>query len=224
MNATTSQWIELTASDGHRLDAYQASPAGDARGGVVIIQEIFGVNAHVRALVEGYAAEGYRAIAPALFDRVRKKVELGYTPEGTQEGRALRTQIGWDKPILDVEAAARSLGGRVATIGFCWGGSLSFLMACRADVACAVAYYGGQIIQFVGERPKAPVLMHFGEKDPLIPAADRERIAGAHPEAEIHVYPAGHGFNCNERQDYDPESARVAKERTLAFLRAHLRA
>jgi carboxymethylenebutenolidase len=218
-------WIELTASDGHRLDAYQALPPGEARGGVVIVQEIFGVNGHVRALVEEYAAEGYRTIAPAIFDRVRKKAELGYTPEGTQEGRALRAEIGWEKPLLDIEAAARAVsagGKRAATIGFCWGGSLSFLMACRANVACAVAYYGGQIIQFVDERPKVPVLMHFGERDALIPAADRERITAAYPEAEIHVYPAGHGFNCTERADFDPESARVAKARTLAFLGEHL--
>lgn len=218
-------WIELTASDGHRLDAYQALPPGEARGGVVIVQEIFGVNGHIRAVAEAYAGEGYRVIAPALFDRVRKKVELGYTPEGTQEGRALRAGIGWEKPILDLEAAAqavRGAGRRVATVGYCWGGSLSFLMACRAEVACAVAYYGGQIVQFLAERPKVPVLMHFGEKDALIPAADRERIAAACPEAEIRVYPAGHGFNCTERQDFDPGSAEDANERTLAFLAEHL--
>jgi carboxymethylenebutenolidase len=218
------EWTTLTAKDGHQLDAYQALPAGTPRAGLVVIQEIFGVNGHIRAIADEYAREGYATLAPALFDRIEKHVELGYTPEGTQKGRALRTQLGWDKPIWDIEAAVSALRahGRVGTIGFCWGGSLSFLAACRAEVDGAVAYYGGQIIQFVDERPRAPVLMHFGASDALIPAADRERITSAHPEAEIHVYPAGHGFNCTERQDYHPESARGAKERTLAFLRKHL--
>jgi carboxymethylenebutenolidase len=222
--AVGGAWIELTAKDGHTLDAYRASPDGEARGGIVIVQEIFGVNAHIRAVCDEYAAAGYEAIAPALFDRKQKKVELDYTPEGTTEGRALRTAIGWDAPIADIESAADAVraAGKVATIGYCWGGSLSFLAACRAGVDAAVAYYGGQIIQFVDEEPKAPVLMHFGEKDALIPAADRERIIAAHPEAIVWVYPAGHGFNCTARADFDPESARVAKERTLTFLAKHV--
>lgn len=221
---SAGEWTKLTASDGHELDAWRVEPSGTARGGIVIVQEIFGVNGHIRAVCESYAREGYATIAPALFDRVRKGVELGYTPEGTQEGRALRTGIGWDKPILDLEAGVAALRShsRVATIGFCWGGSLSFLMACRSDLACAVAYYGGQIVQFVNERPKAPVLMHFGEKDALIPEADREKIRAAQPDAEIHVYAAGHGFNCTERQDYEPVSAALALERTLAFLQKHV--
>lgn len=220
----TSEQIRIQASDGHELDAYRAAPVGQARGGLVLIQEIFGVNQHIREVCEDYAREGYAVIAPALFDRVKRGVSLDYTPEGTTEGRALRTELGWDKPILDLEAAAMAVRahGRVATLGFCWGGSLSFLMACRSAVACSVAYYGGQIIQFVDERPRAPVLMCFGEHDALIPAADRERIAASHPDAEIHVYPAGHGFNCTARKDFEPESARLAKGRTLAFLAKHL--
>jgi carboxymethylenebutenolidase len=218
------EWTTLTAADGHVLDAWRAEPSGKARGGVVIVQEIFGVNGHIRAVCEDWAREGYATIAPAIFDRLKKHVELGYTPEGTTEGRALRTQLGWDKPILDLEAGVAALAphGRVATMGFCWGGSLSFLMAARSKVACAVAYYGGQIIQFVHEKPKAPVLMHFGENDALIPAADRDRIRAEHPQAEIHVYAAGHGFNCTERGDYDPTSAALAKERTRAFLQKHV--
>jgi carboxymethylenebutenolidase len=221
------EWIVLEASDRHSLDAYRSLPAGPgvARGGVVIVQEIFGVNGHIRAVADHYADAGYAAVAPALFDRVRSKVELGYTPEGTAEGRALRTSLGWDLPLLDLEAAATHLGEyrRVGAIGYCWGGSLSFLMACRSTrVACSVAYYGGQIVQFAEERPRVPVLMHFGEKDPIIPAADREKIIAHQPGAAIWVYPAGHGFNCAERQDFEPESARLAAERTLAFLREHL--
>jgi carboxymethylenebutenolidase len=216
----------LLAADGHGLDAYRALPQGEARGAVVIVQEIFGVNRHVRALVDEYARAGYAAIAPAIFDRAKKGVDLGYTPEGTAEGRALRTQIGWDAPLLDIEAAAAELrshhSGLPAVIGFCWGGSLAWLTACRSPrIACAVAYYGGQIIQFVGERPRAPVLLHFGERDPLIPAADVEAIRRAHPEVTAFVYPAGHGFNCTDRADYDPDSASLARERTLAFIAAH---
>lgn len=216
--------VALTAADGHVLDAYRVLPDGAARGGLVIIQEIFGVNGHIRSICEQYAAEGYATIAPALFDRVRKGVELDYTPEGTKDGRALRTAIGWDAPILDLEAAMGAVRahGRVGTIGFCWGGSLSFLMACRSNVDAAVAYYGGQIVQFASERPKAPVLMHFGEKDALIPKADRDTIRAAQPGAEIHEYKAGHGFNCTERQDFEPASAALARDRTLAFLKKHV--
>jgi carboxymethylenebutenolidase len=219
--------VKIQASDGHELDAYQAVPAGPVRGGVVIIQEIFGVNRHIRALVDEYASAGYAAIAPALFDRVRTGVELGYTPEGTQEGRALRTQIGWDAPLLDIEAAARRIEARTgsapAVIGFCWGGSMAWLAACRsAVVAGAVGYYGAQITQFSSERPRVPVLLHFGERDALISREDVAAIRRAHPEAEVFVYPAGHGFNCTDRADHDPESAAVALTRTRAFLERHL--
>jgi carboxymethylenebutenolidase len=219
--------IELTSADGHRMSAYRALPAGKARGGLVVVQEIFGVNGHVRAVCDEYAGDGYAVIAPALFDRLRRDVELAYTAEGTAEGRALRTRLGWDAPVADLTAAVAALRehGRVGTVGYCWGGSLSFLMACRSEVACvacSVAYYGAQIVQFAEERPRAPVLMHFGERDDLIKAEDRERIQAHQPEAEVFVYPAGHGFNCTERQDYAPESARLAKERTLRFLRAHV--
>jgi carboxymethylenebutenolidase len=219
--------VTIEASDGHVLDAYQAVPTGPVRGGVVIVQEIFGVNRHIRALVDEYASAGYAAIAPALFDRVRKGVELGYTPEGTQEGRALRTQIGWDAPLLDIEAAARRIeartGGAIAVVGFCWGGSLAWLAACRsAGVAGAVGYYGAQIIQFSSERPRVPVLLHFGERDALISREDIAAIRREHPEVEVFVYPAGHGFNCTDRADHDPESAALALTRTRAFLEQHL--
>jgi carboxymethylenebutenolidase len=215
------EWIELIASDGHRLDAYRAAPpSGAARGGIVVVQEIFGVNSHVRSLCEGYAAEGYEAIAPAIFDRAEKKIDLPYTPEATVKGRALRAEIGYDGPILDIQAAATALAahGKAAVIGFCWGGSLAWIAACRLPVRCAVAYYGGQIIQFVSETPKVPVLLHFGERDALIPAEDRATIAAAHPSVPIHVYPAGHGFNCSERADFDQTCSDLARARTLAFL------
>jgi carboxymethylenebutenolidase len=216
--------VELHAADGHALSAYRALPAGEARGGIVVVQEIFGVNAHVRAVCDGYAAEGYAAIAPALFDRIERGVELPYDAGGVTRGRALRTELGWEKPIADVEAAIAAVRahGRVATIGFCWGGSLSFLAACRTSVDAAVAYYGGQIVQFVKERPRVPVMMHFGDRDALIPEADRATIARTFPEAEIHLYAADHGFNCDQREVFDAASAALARERTLAFLGRHL--
>jgi carboxymethylenebutenolidase len=215
--------VILEASDGHRLDAYQAVPAGPPRGAVVIVQEIFGLNHHVRAVVDQYASLGFAAIAPALFDRVEPGVDLGYTAEGTQEGRALRGQIGWDAPLLDLEAAARSMrrltGRAPAVIGYCWGGSLAWLMACRsAEVACSIGYYGAQIVQFLGERPRVPVQLHFGERDALIPPGDVEAIGRAHPEAEIFTYPADHGFNCSDRPAHDPGAASLALERSLEFL------
>jgi len=218
------EWTTLVASDGHSLDAYRAAPtSGAVRGGIVVVQEIFGLNSHVRSICDGYAAEGYAVIAPAVFDRAEKKVDLPYTPEATIKGRALRAQIGYDGPILDIQAAASALSayGKAAVIGFCWGGSLAWIAACRLPIGCAVAYYGGQIIQFVSETPRVPVLLHFGEKDALIPAADREAIAAAHPSVPIHVYPAGHGFNCSERADFDQRCSDLARERTLAFLAAH---
>ena len=221
--------VILEASDGHSLDAYQALPPGPPRGGVVIVQEIFGLNHHIRSVVEQYAEAGYVALAPAIFDRARPGVELGYTLEGTQEGRALRAAIGWEAPLLDLAAAARSVAARTghapAVIGYCWGGSLAWLAAARGlEVSCAVAYYGGQIaalLEQTPDRPQIPVLLHFGQRDALIPASDVEAIRDAHPEAEVFVYPAGHGFNCAERPDHSPQSAATALTRTLSFLERH---
>jgi carboxymethylenebutenolidase len=216
--------MELMAGDGHLLEAYRAEPGGRPRGGLVVIQEIFGVNAHIRAVADRLAAEGYVALAPALFDRIDKGVELDYTEAGTARGRELRTGLGWDKPLADVAAAAAALepAGKVGAMGFCWGGSLAWLAATRLEVACAVCYYGGQIAQFADERPRGPVVMHFGDRDPLIPPEDVARIRAAQPAVTIHTYPAGHGFNCDLRADYDAESAARAFGRTLAHLAAHV--
>jgi len=216
--------ISLEAADGHLLGAYRADPAGAARAGLVVIQEVFGVNDHIRRVCDGFAAEGYAVIAPALFDRAERGVALDYDEAGLARGREIRTALGWDDPLRDVAAAVTALGGAgpAGVIGYCWGGSLAWLAATRLDVACAVGYYGGQIAAFVDERPRCPVLLHFGERDPIIPAEDVGRIREAHPEVPVHVYPAGHGFNCDARSDYDGESARLARERTLAHLAAHL--
>ncbi|MDE0194105.1 MAG: dienelactone hydrolase family protein [bacterium] len=212
--------IRLTADDGHELDAYEAGSA-DAAAGIVVVQEIFGVNAHIRDVVDRYAALGYRAVAPALFDRLERGVELGYTEETVTQGRAMRGAIDWDDTVRDVGAAVAHLAsnGPVGVVGYCYGGSLAWLAAHSLPVAAAVGYYGGQIIQFLDRAPEAPVLLLFGEVDYMIPLSDVEQITRAHPTVPVHVYPgADHGFNCDARDSYHPEAAAQALERTLAFL------
>ncbi len=212
--------IRLTADDGHELDAYEAGPA-DAAAGIVVVQEIFGVNAHIRDVVGRYAALGYRTVAPALFDRLERGVELGYTEETVTQGRAMRGAIDWDDTVRDVGAAVAHLSGNgpVGVVGYCYGGSLAWLAAHSLPVAAAVGYYGGQIIQFTDRAPQAPVLLLFGEVDYMIPLSDVTEIMRAHPTVPVHVYPgADHGFNCDARDSYHPEAAAQALERTLAFL------
>jgi carboxymethylenebutenolidase len=215
-----SETITLTASDGHRLDAYLARPQGDAKAGLVICQEIFGVNEHIREVADGFAGEGYLTIAPALFDRLERGVELAYDEDGTARGRALRTALAWDDVMRDVAAAADQVrgGGGVGIVGYCWGGSLAWLAACRLEVDAAVGYYGGQIHQFRDETPRCPVLLHFGKRDPLITNEQVAEIAVRHREVPIFTYDAGHGFNCTARGDYDAEAAALARQRTLQFL------
>lgn len=224
MSETMKQWIELTAADGHKFDAYMAGPAGKPKGGLAVIQEIFGVNAHIRSVCDGFAAEGYLCVSPALFDRTERKVELGYEPDGVARGRELRAKVTWEQVMLDMAASveAASAAGKVGTVGYCWGGSISFLCATRLPVQASVVYYGGQIVPFKDEAAKAPLLMHFGETDQSIPLADVETIRKAQPQAAVHVYPAGHGFNCDERGSFEPVSARIARERTLAFFTQHI--
>jgi len=218
------EFTTLMARDGHEFNAWLAAPKGATRGALVIAQEIFGVNHHIRGVADGYAAEGYLTIAPCLFDRIRRGIELGYSTEDTQQGRGYRLQIPKEKTLLDLSASLNVVkhAGRVAAIGYCWGGTLAYLAACELPVACAVSYYGGQITQHLDRRPKRPVLYHFGEKDPYIPPADIEKIRAADPTGTIHLYPADHGFNCDERASYDAASARLARERTLGFLVAQL--
>ncbi len=217
--------IRLTAADGFELNAYQAEPQGKPRGNIVLFQEIFGVNGHIRNVCERFAKEGYRVIAPALFDRVERDVELDYKPESTPKGRALRGQLGWDAPLLDATAAFEALkdGNRVGVVGYCWGGSLAFLSAARLPfVSAAVVYYGGQIVPFREERLTCPVLMHFGERDALIPQTDVEQIRAAQPAARVHIYAADHGFNCDERGSFDAQASALAWSRTLAFFGEHV--
>lgn len=216
----------LTAEDGHRLAAYRAAPTGAPRGGLVIIQEIFGVNSHIKKVCDGYAADGYVALAPALFDRVERDVAMGYGPTDIEYGRTLRGKVGWDQMVADLRAAALALATeklKVGAVGYCMGGSLAWLAAARIDgLAAAVGYYGGAIADFADEQPRCPVLLHFGETDASIPKEHWDRIAAAHPKVPMHIYPAGHGFNCDARASYHEPSARLARQRTLEFLRKHV--
>lgn len=217
--------LTLTAEDGHRLAAYIAQPDARPRGGVVVIQEIFGVNAHIRSVADDYARSGYLAIAPALFDRVRPGIELGYSEDDVTRGREIRAQVRNEDALLDIAAAADAVrsAGRVAAVGYCWGGTLAWLAATRlAGFAAVVSYYGGGIGGFAAERPHCPVILHFGERDHAIPLTEVEAVRKAQPDLPVHVYPAGHGFNCDARGSFEPKCAEIARDRTLAFLAKHL--
>ena len=220
------QTLTLSAEDGHQLSAYRATPAGMARGGLVVVQEIFGVNSHIKKVSDGWAADGYVALAPALFDRVERDVETGYGPDDIQRGRELRGKISTDDAVRDVRAAVRELaraGLRTGVVGYCWGGTMAWLAATRiGGLAASVGYYGGGIADTAEESPRCPVMLHFGETDASIPKEHYEKVRRVHPSHPLHVYPAGHGFSCDERGSYEPTSARLARERTLAFFRQHV--
>jgi carboxymethylenebutenolidase len=219
------QNIQLQATDGHRFAAYKAEPAGAPRGAIVVIQEIFGVNDHIRKVADGYAADGYLAIAPALFDRVRPGIELGYSMAEIQEGFGYKTAVQVDDALKDIQAAVgeASKAGKVGIVGYCWGGFLSWMSAARVSGLTASApYYGGGIPDAAGEVPKCPVMMHFGEKDSYIPMDGVAKVKAAHPGQTVHVYDADHGFNCDQRGSWHEPSARLARERTLEFFRKHI--
>ena len=212
--------ITLTCKDGQTIGAYLARPAGTPKGGIVVLQEIFGANQHVRNVADRYAAEGYLAIAPALFDRVEPNVELGYTGDDPKKGVEIRGKTELPKTLLDIEAAVEAVksAGKVGVVGYCWGGSLAYATAVNVPgVAAAVGYYGGQIASMADKTPQIPIILHFGEKDHSISMADVEKVKASQPQIPIFVYPAGHGFNCDERASYDKDSADLARSRTLAF-------
>jgi carboxymethylenebutenolidase len=216
--------LQLLAADGNRLSAYLVKPAGTPRGAVVIVQEIFGVNSHIRRVAEQYAAEGYLAIAPAMFDRQRKGVELGYDEAGLQAGLDLMAKATNEGVIADLNAAigAVARAGRVGMVGYCWGGYCTYLAACKINIAAGVAYYGGGIPQLLGDTPRCQMMFHFGERDSHIPPSDVEKIRRAFPAGTYHLYPAGHGFNCSERADFDAASAHLAFKRTIEFFHKHV--
>lgn len=218
--------IQLRATDGFALGAYRALPPAEPRGAVVVIQEIFGVNDHIRQVADGYAAEGYAAIAPQIFDRVERDVELGYDEPDMARGIELAFQkLDHALTLLDLQAAvdAAAAHGPVGVVGYCFGGLLTWRAASDLDgVKAAVAYYGGGIARELERRPRCPVMMHFGEKDAHIPLSDVDAIKAAQPDVRVFVYPADHGFNCDQRGSYHAESAELARRRTLEFFAEHL--
>jgi carboxymethylenebutenolidase len=214
--------LNLTASDGHRLGAYRADPSGKPIGGVVVIQEIFGVNHHIRAVCDRFAQEGYAAVAPALFDRQVRDFESGYSPEEIEKARKFVANPDWDAMLRDTAAAIAELKGvgPVHIVGFCMGGTIAFLAATRLPgLTAASGYYGGRIAAFADEKPRIPTQLHFGEKDQSIPMTDVETIKQKRPDCDIHVYKdAGHGFHCDERGSFHEPSSKTAWQRTLAWL------
>ncbi len=221
-----SEVVKLHAADGHELDAYVAMPEGTPKAALVIIQEIFGVNHHIRSVTDRFAREGYLAVAPALFDRYERGFEVGYEGEGWQRGMAIAQKMNFEWAMADTLAAilyARDeYKTEVGVVGFCLGGSIAWMAAAHMPVDAAVGYYGGYIAKFVAEQPKVPVLLHFGEQDDHIPMSDIEAVRAAHPDVPVYTYAAGHGFNCDERSSYNEAAAKEAWQRTLAFLQEHL--
>jgi carboxymethylenebutenolidase len=222
-----SEQIKLKAADGHELGAYYAGPNAASDAAVVVIQEIFGVNSHIRSVADDFAAQGYHAIAPALFDRVEPNVELDYNAADMQRGMGMATRIGMENALKDVAGAidyARGTLGcaKVGVAGYCFGGSLAWLAATRLGPSAAVGYYGGRIAQYAAERPLCPVMLHFGKRDPHIPLSEIDKIRVQHPELPVYMYDAGHGFNCDQRKDYEPHAAKLARERTLEFFSKYL--
>jgi carboxymethylenebutenolidase len=217
--------IRLTAADGHSFSAYLAEPADRPRGGLVVAMEIFGVNSHIRSVADGYAADGYLTIAPALFDRVQPDYEAGYSQEEIQRGIGFIQKINLDDTMKDVSQAVQAVAsaGKTGIVGYCWGGTVAWKAACSlTSLACAVPYYGGGIPGLIDLRAKCPVLLHWGETDHSIPLDKAKAFAAAHPEQTHYFYAAGHGFNCDQRASYDAASAKLARERTLQFLAKHL--
>jgi len=223
-------FIQLKATDGHVFPAYEARPAGTPRGAVVVLQEIFGVNSHIRAVADGYAAEGYLAVAPSTFHRVKADVQLGYSPDDMSAGIALKGQVeALPAPgvLPDIQAAIdhAAQAGKVGIVGYCWGGLLTWRAACLLKgLSAAVPYYGGGSTtpEEIARTPRVPVLAHFGERDHWIPLEGVQALQKAHPSAQVHVYAADHGFNCDQRGSYDAAAAGLARERTRAFFAQHL--
>ena len=217
--------IVLTASDGFKLGAWRADPAGPPRGGIVVIQEIMGVNHHIRARADLYAAQGYLTVAPALFDRAEPGFEVGYDGPSVQRGMGIAGKLDRAKMTLDAAAAidyVRS-AGKVGIVGYCLGGTVAYLAACRLlGLAAACCYYGGGVLAAKDESPRVPTILHFGSKDAHIPLAGVKEFEALHPDLPVYVYDAGHGFNCDERGSYDAPSAALARQRTFDFFKQNV--
>jgi len=223
----TASWIELTAADGFRFPVYQALPSQAAKGAVIVVQEIFGVNPHIRAVTDSFAAQGYLALAPSTFHRVKPNVELAYAPDDIAAGVALKALVeALPAPgvLQDIQAAidhAAAVGqGKVGVVGYCWGGLLTWRAVCLlTGIAAAVPYYGGGMTQpaEIARKPRCPVLAHFAMHDQSIPLPGVDAFQEAHADVELHLYDASHGFNCDHRAAYNPAAAKLALSRTLAF-------
>ena len=221
------QDIKLTASDGFEFGGYRAEPTGSAKGAIVVIQEIFGVNHHIRSVCDRLADAGYAAIAPSIFDRIEPNFTSGYSPDEIANARKFVANPDWAAMLLDTQAAIDAVKavGPVGIIGFCLGGSIAYVAATKlSGLSAAVGYYGGAVVRFADDKPKVPTQLHFGEKDAGIPLTDVEAIKSKRPDVEIYVYPgAQHGFHCDERASYDKASAAIAWPRSLEFFAKHLR-
>jgi carboxymethylenebutenolidase len=221
------QDIKLTASDGFKLGGYRADPAGAPKAAIVVIQEIFGVNHHIRSVCDRLAGEGYVAIAPSIFDRTQPNFQCGYSPDEVATARKFIANPDWAAMLRDTQAAIDAVKdvGPIGIIGFCLGGSIAYAAATKlSGLSAAVGYYGGAVVRFADEKPKVPTQLHFGEKDAGIPLTDVETIKAKRPEVEVHIYPgAQHGFHCDERASYDKASADIAWPRILAFFTRHLK-
>ena len=219
--------IKLKASDGFEQGAYRADPAGTPKGAIVVIQEIFGVNHHIRSVCDRLAAAGYVAIAPSIFDRTSPNFQSGYSPDEIAEARKFVANPDWNAMLLDTQAAIDAVKevGPVGIIGFCLGGSVAYAAATKlSGLRAAIGYYGGAIVRFADDKPNVPTQLHFGEKDAGIPLSDVETIRAKRSDVEIFVYPgAQHGFGCDERASYDKTSADTARQRSLAFFATHLK-
>ena len=218
--------IELRASDGHTLSAYAAEPEGAPRGGIVVVQEIFGVNSHIRAVTDGFAHEGFLAIAPAIFDRKERGVELGYDAAGVARGREIAGSLDRTELLRDLAAAVDSVSGagrRVGTVGYCFGGSVVWIAAAELPgITCVVSYYGSRIASLKDLAPAVPTMLHVGTKDASFPMDEVRDVGDRHPSVVIHEYDADHGFNCDQRGSWDEAAAKLALTRTLAFFRQHV--
>ena len=218
-------WIELKPEGAGPIRGWRADPVGRPHGGIVVIQEIFGVNAHIRAVTDRFAVDGYLAIAPAIFDHVEMGFDVGYDPESRERGVALVGKTDREQTMRDVGAAidVAKEGGKVGIVGYCFGGSIAWAAACTLPgLSAAVGYYGGQILAMTEMKPRVPTMLHFGEKDQHIPIAGVRELAALHPDVTVHLYPAGHGFNCDQRESFDAPSAALAWTRTLEFFRKRL--
>ena len=219
------KFVNITASDGHLLSAYEANPTGAPKGGITVIQEIFGVNEHIREVTDKFASEGFLALAPALFDRVKPGIELGYGPDDRDEGMATRAKINLNDAVEDIIAARKFLekAGKVGIVGYCYGGTIAWLGACKGGFKAASGYYGGGIHENLDLEASCPVELHFGSEDQGIPTENVDLIRSAKPNVDIYIYEgAGHGFMCDHRPSFDVTATNLALTRTLEFFNQHL--